>query len=91
MNKAPFNIGDIVQFDALYGQDYIKRGHQYGRIEGQHFYDQVDGGWVVDLQKMKLDNGSMIPVGTAMQGVKIYMVPAWAVKAYNTGVQSDAK
>lgn len=79
MNQAPFSIGDIVEFDAVYGANYIKRGHLYGRIDGQHFYDQ----WVVDLQKMRREGDRMIPVGTATQGVKIYMVPANVVHKIN--------
>jgi hypothetical protein len=74
--EAPFALGDIVEFHPLYGEDYLKHGHIYGRVDGQHFYDQ----WVVDLQKMELREGSMVPVGTRLQGVKIFMVPAWMVR-----------
>lgn len=74
----PFEYGEVLEFDALYGSDYIKVGHRYVRVEGQHSYADVDGNWVVDGRK--LVENEYAPEYLQPLAVMIYMIPAWALK-----------
>lgn len=76
--SPPFEIGEVLEFDTLYGSDYIKAGQKYIRVEGQHFYDTVDGYWIVDGRKLFEDEHA--PEFLRPSRVMIYMIPAWALK-----------
>jgi len=68
-----FAIGQMIEFDPLYGESYLKMNHQYGRVLGAHQY--TPGEWTYDLQKYRKDEyGKFVYVGTALHGVKIFMV-----------------
>lgn len=75
-SEQPFQPFDIVVPDTMYLHN---PKWQYASVIGIHNYgSQVDGGWVVDLQRMIMnEDGKLI-----LTPVKEYMLAAWEVKLY---------